>query len=464
MSASSSPSPPPRVLGSYALFDAIASGGMASVHLGRSLSGDAPRRALAIKRLHEAFAGDPEYVAMMLDEAHLVRCIVHPNVVPTLDVVREDGELWLIMEYVAGESLSTLLKRLRAEGRSAPIPVVVDIVASALRGLHAAHIATSASGAPLRIVHRDVSPQNIIVGADGVSRVLDFGIAKAAGRMQHTRTGSIKGKVRYMAPEQVRGQPTHLTDVYAASIVLWEALTGKRLFTGDNDVEIMYRVIESKVDSPSRWRKDLSPGLEAVVMRGLRKDPAERFPTALAMAEALLASCTKVTREQVARWLSETAGPELARRHSLVASIETEPDPEAPAPPLAPSVPETPSVQVSTLSAFHPVSSIIDGHHRRPRASTLLAAISVILLVLLLPLVTRHAAPPALATPAASSAPVPALDTSPPVSVLPDPPAPAPEPSTAPAPTPTPTPARAPAFHPTPHKAKSPSDRIYQRD
>jgi serine/threonine protein kinase len=459
-----SPSPP-RVLGSYALFDAIASGGMASVHLGRRLSTGMAREAVAIKRLHDTFVGDPEYVAMMLDEARLVRRIEHPNVVPTLDVVHEDSELWLVMEYVAGESLSTLLKRLRAEARPAPIPVVVDVVACALRGLHAAHVATSESGAPLGIVHRDVSPQNIIVGTDGVARVLDFGIAKAAGRMQHTRTGNIKGKVRYMAPEQVRGQPTHLTDVYAASIVLWEALTGRRLFTGDNDVEIMYRVIESRVDPPSRWRKDIPPALEAAVMRGLRKGPADRFATASAMADAISLACPPAGPDAVARWLSETAGPELARRRSLVAAIETDPVGEVAAPSAPPTAVDSPVIQVSTLSAFHPVSRVLEGG-RRPRITPLLAAAAMVLLFLVVPLAATHraAAPP----PSPPAAAAPALDTAPPAPVLADSPTPSPAPSpttsTTIAPTSAAVTAHATLPRPAPRAARPVSDRIYQRD
>ena len=440
-------STPSRELGGYALFDAIASGGMASVHLGRRLDGAGGRRTVAIKRLHEAFAFDPEYVAMMLDEARLVRRIAHANVVPTLDVVHQDGELWLIMEYVAGESLSALLKRLRAEARPAPVPVLVDIVVGALRGLHAAHVATSESGQPLGIVHRDVSPQNIIVGVDGAARVLDFGIAKAAGRMQHTRTGSIKGKVRYMAPEQVRGQPTHLTDVYAASIVLWEALTGRRLFSGENDVEIMYRVVEGRVESPVRWRPGLSPALEAAVMCGLRKAPSERFPTAAAMADALRAASPPVPREAVARWLAETAGPELSRRESLVAAIESHP---VASPPVAsrPTLPDAPApaVQVSTLSAFHPVSGVLDAPAVRSRRASFALAAVTLLLLLLVPFAAgrRGAASPApVALPAAVA--VPALDSSPPLapsSEVRD--EPALEPSTPPAPLRTSTPALAP--------------------
>ncbi len=271
----------PRIVGRYALFDAIASGGMASVHLGRLMGPVGFSRTVAIKRLHETFATDPEFVAMFMDEARLAARIRHPNVVPTLDVVALERELLLVMEYVSGESLSLLLKRARTEKRPTPIPVVVDILIDTLSGLHAAHEATNEKGEPLDIVHRDVSPQNILVGTDGVARLLDFGVAKAVGRMHETRAGQVKGKIRYMAPEQITGKGvTRTADIYAASIVLWEAVTGKRLFTGDTDAEVMFRVLEGKVDPPSRHRPDVPRALDEIILRGLSPKPSDRFATA----------------------------------------------------------------------------------------------------------------------------------------------------------------------------------------
>src|SRR5277367_6635205 len=191
-----------RIVGRYAIFDAIASGGMASVHFGRLIGPAGFSRTVAIKRLHESFALDPEFVSMFMDEARLAARIRHPNVVPTRDIVALEQELLLVMEYVPGESLSLLLKRARLARKPVPIPIVADIIMQALSGLHAAHEAVGEAGEPLCIVHRDVSPQNILVGTDGVARVLDFGVAKAIGTMHQTRAGQVKGKIRYMAPEQ----------------------------------------------------------------------------------------------------------------------------------------------------------------------------------------------------------------------------------------------------------------------
>ena len=153
-------------------------------------------------------------------------------------------------------------------------------MAGVLHGLHAAHEARDEQGAPLQIVHRDVSPQNVLVGVDGTARVLDFGVAKAAGRIQTTREGQLKGKIAYMAPEQIRGVVDRTTDVYAASVVCWEALTAKRLFHGESEVEVMGKVLDAKVPPPSAYVEEIPPALEAIILRGLDRDPAKRFQTA----------------------------------------------------------------------------------------------------------------------------------------------------------------------------------------
>src|SRR5580658_1265694 len=233
------PSPPPRMVGRYALYEKIASGGMATVHIGRLLGPVGFTRTVAIKRMHPQFTGDPEFVSMFLDEARLAARIRHPNVVSTLDVVAMNGELFLVMDYVPGESLARLVRGATLRGERIPPAIAATIMVGVLHGLHAAHEARNDRGEPLEVVHRDVSPQNILVGIDGVSRVLDFGVAKAVGRLHTTRDGQLKGKLAYMAPEQLRGTTTRLTDVYAASIVLWEALTSKRPFQAENEAQMV---------------------------------------------------------------------------------------------------------------------------------------------------------------------------------------------------------------------------------
>src|ERR1022692_1337015 len=164
----------PRIIGRYALYGKIAQGGLATVHLGRLLGPVGFARTVAIKRMHSQFAEDPEFVSKFLDEARLAARIRHPNVVPTLDVVATDGELFLVMDYVQGETLARLQRLLKAQGKTIPLPIVAALFSGILHGLHAAHEAKNERGEPLGMVHRDVSPQNVIVGTDGVPRVLDF--------------------------------------------------------------------------------------------------------------------------------------------------------------------------------------------------------------------------------------------------------------------------------------------------
>src|SRR5690349_1142721 len=189
------PAVTPKLVGRYALFEEIACGGMAAVHVGRLVGPVGFSRTVAIKRLHPQYAKDPEFVTMFLDEARLCGRIRHPNVVPTLDVVATEGEIFIVMEYVAGEALSKLMKTAWQKNIPVPPRVAATILSSVLHGLHSAHQTKDEHGRELGIVHRDVSPQNILVGSDGTSRVLDFGVAKAAGRMQTTRDGQVKGKI-----------------------------------------------------------------------------------------------------------------------------------------------------------------------------------------------------------------------------------------------------------------------------
>lgn len=312
----------PEVVGRYALHEEIAAGGMARVHLGRLLGPAGFSRTVAVKRLHSHIARDPDFVTMFLDEARIAARIRHPNVVATLDVVTTGDEVFLVMEYIDGEALSRL-ERVAFRRGPIPPPLVVAILTGVLRGVHAAHEARDERGEPLHIVHRDLTPHNILVGTDGLARVLDFGVAKAAGKSHSTRTGELKGKVAYMSPEQIRGSVTRRTDVYAASVVAWEALTGKRLFTGDHDVEIMARVLDAKISAPSAVVPSLPPSLDQALLRGLATDPEARFATAEEMAIALERCVPPATPREVSAWVESLAGSVLSRRAELVARVES---------------------------------------------------------------------------------------------------------------------------------------------
>jgi eukaryotic-like serine/threonine-protein kinase len=312
-----------HVGGRYALYAEIASGGMATVHIGRLMGTAGFSRTVAIKRLLPQLARDPDFVAMFIDEARLAARIRHPNVVPTLDVLAADGRLLLVMEYIHGESLGRLLRALRPDKKRVPPRVATAILCGALHGLHAAHEARSEEGEALGIVHRDVSPQNVLVGADGVARVLDFGIAKAAGRTQTTREGSVKGKFAYMAPEQMSGAPvSRATDIYSASVVLWETLTTERLFEAETEGQLAARVLKGASRSPSSIAAEIPPELDAVTLRGLSLDPSQRFATAQDMALALEKACRPATAMEVGAWVEAVAAHGLASRAKAVAEIE----------------------------------------------------------------------------------------------------------------------------------------------
>jgi serine/threonine-protein kinase len=311
------------VVGRYALFDEIASGGMASVHVGRLVGPVGFSRTVAIKRLHPQFAKDPEFVTMFLDEARLAARIRHPNVVPTLDVVASQGELFLVMEFVLGASFARLLQVARTKDQRVPPEIVSSIISAVLHGLHAAHEAKSERGEPLGIVHRDVSPQNILVGTDGIARVLDFGIAKAAGRAQVTREGHVRGKMAYISPEQFQhGVADRKADIYATAVVMWEALTGQRLFLGENEAATIAKVLTGEVAAPSTLVPGVPTALDEVVLRGLKRDPGERFDTAREMALALEGSGVFAAPSKVGAWVESMAGSELANRARAISEIE----------------------------------------------------------------------------------------------------------------------------------------------
>ncbi|WP_437818243.1 serine/threonine-protein kinase [Sorangium sp. So ce1078] len=307
----------------YLLFDEIGAGGMATVHLGRQHGSAGFRRTVAVKRLYPQFVRDPELVAMLLDEARVAARIRHPNVVSTIDVVSSGGEVLLVMEYVHGEPLARLLRAATKDGGAPPPRIACAVLAGALHGLHAAHEATTEDGDPLGLVHRDVSPHNLLVGEDGVARVLDFGVAKSAGRAQITRDGQIKGKLAYMSPEQIAGEPLdRRADVYAAGVVLWETLTGERLFEGRGEALSILRLLQAGVDPPSARRPGVPPELEAITLRALARDPEDRFPTARAMALALEATGLAASTSEVGAWVTSLAGESLAQRAALIAAIE----------------------------------------------------------------------------------------------------------------------------------------------
>lgn len=336
----------PRIVGRYELHRELASGGMGAVYLGR-IHGEAGfSRAVAIKKIHDHLAKEPGVVDMFLDEARLSARIRHPNVVPTLDVVSADGDLLVVMEYVHGDSLARLTQRCRKTNEAVPLPIVVAIVADALEGLHAAHEATNERGVPLQIVHRDVSPHNLLVGVDGQTRVLDFGIAKAIERSASTGDAELKGKLGYMAPERIRRQPSDArVDVWAAAVVLWELVAMDRLFPSEAAPAIE-AILHQELEMPGD-RNPQRGALDPVLRRALARDPNERFESAREMCVALEALVPRAPAREVGRFVRRVAKEALAERQRMLEEMEVAPTfvtapPSAP-PPHSVTPPPTPS-------------------------------------------------------------------------------------------------------------------------
>ncbi len=316
---------PHRIVGRCEVFAPIGEGGMANVYIGRSIGAGGFARTVAVKQMHKQFAKDPAFCDMFLDEARVVARIRHPSVVPTLDLIEEDGELFIVMEYVEGDTLAHLMKQQR-RSRRPPIGVTLSIVSAALHGLHAAHQARDSQNQPMNLVHRDVTPHNILVGTDGYARLMDFGVARALNQVHSTKAGHVKGKPGYLAPEQILGDPLDgRTDVFSAAVVLWRSLTGKRLFKASRPLDVAQEVLHKEIDPPSDHGPKVPPKLDAIVLRGLERDPDKRWQSALEMANAIEALHLSATPRDVGLWVREQGRDELRRRADLISKIEQAP-------------------------------------------------------------------------------------------------------------------------------------------
>jgi serine/threonine protein kinase len=275
-------------LGRYQIVRYLAEGGMAQVLLARASGLEGFERHVVIKRIRPEQAHDVRYVTMFLDEARLAALLHHHNIAQVHDVGQDNGEYFIAMEYVHGADLRQLLRELNARHRKTPIEHVITISTAVSAALHYAHEMRTPDRRLLGVVHRDVSPANILVGYDGSVKVTDFGIAKAALRGNETRSGTLKGKVAYMAPEQCMGADVdRRSDVFALGIVLYELATVRRLFKGANDFVTMNAIVAGKIPPPSQFRPDLPRELENIIMRALAHDPEKRFQTAEAMRLSL---------------------------------------------------------------------------------------------------------------------------------------------------------------------------------
>ena len=273
--------------GRYELLRKIAAGGMGQVLLARK-GAEGFEKLVVIKRILPHLVEDEEFFAMFIDEAKITMRLDHPNIARINEFGVENGVHFIEMEYVSGEDVRRMDKRARMANHPVPLGIILRVIADAAAGLDFAHKAKDSKGAPLGLVHRDVSPQNVLVGFDGSVKLIDFGVAKAAGRAQHTATGILKGKFPYMSPEQADGLDIDArSDVFALGIVLWELLTGRRLFKGENDLMTQRLVKACQVPPPSEVEPSLPKGLDAVVLKSLTKDVKDRYADAGAFRMAL---------------------------------------------------------------------------------------------------------------------------------------------------------------------------------
>jgi serine/threonine protein kinase len=307
----------------YELIGEVASGGMATVYLARLTGVGGFQRFVAMKRLHPHLQVEAEFVEMFLDEARLAAGIHHPNVVPILEVGASPVGYYLVMEYIEGDTLARLLARASNRGARIPPSITLRVALDMLAGLHAAHELRDDRGHPINLVHRDVSPQNVLVGNDGISRITDFGVARAASRLTATRVGQLKGKIAYMAPEQAQGDVNvdRRADVFSAGIVIWEALAAKRLFKAENEAATLTRIMTEPVPPLLRFAPQVGQRVNDVVMRALNRDRAQRFATAAQFADALEASAEGVrvaTSRELSAYVEEVMGAEIARQREAV--------------------------------------------------------------------------------------------------------------------------------------------------
>ncbi|MER2565384.1 MAG: protein kinase [Myxococcaceae bacterium] len=297
------------VAGRYHLLKKLATGGMAEVFLAKQQGKKGFEKLVCLKRILPGYADDPDFVRMFVDEARVAADLRHPNLVNVFDAGEDEGAWYMVMEYLEGHDVASIIRQAHARQAEVPVSVAVQVVADAARGLHAAHVKTDLSGQPMAIVHRDISPQNLFVTRDGITKVLDFGVARSAHRSSKTEVGVVKGKLGYVSPEQLEAvELDGRSDLYSLGVVLWELLVLERLFARASDAEVLRAIIEGRVAAPSTKRKGVSKELDALVLKALSLDREKRFETCEAFATALedflSEHKTPASPSRLTRWLA----------------------------------------------------------------------------------------------------------------------------------------------------------------
>lgn len=294
----------------YQLLHQLGAGGMAEIFVARQLGPAGFDRRVAIKRILPHLARERAFLDMFLAEARLAARLSHPNIVQIHELIEGDGQYYIVMEYVQGRDLASLLAGTRRSGKAIPVEIALRVVASVCAGLEAAHTARDDAGMPLGIVHRDVSPQNILLGADGSVKLADFGVARAAGRLDLTRPGVIKGKLPYLPPEVLAGQqePDARTDIFAAGIVLFECLAGYHPFRRGSDYQTYQAILAQPIPPISAVRGDVPERVERILARALAREPHHRYATAREMLidlEEVIAELRRpVAAPMIAAWMA----------------------------------------------------------------------------------------------------------------------------------------------------------------
>lgn len=350
-------------LARYQVLGPLAAGGMAQVWLARAVGAAGFEKLVVVKTILPSLAQVPQFVSMFVNEARLAAMLSHPNCIQIFDLGEENGWLYIAMEFLEGFSLARLLKRARSRGVPVPEPLVARIIMDAASGLEYAHRLRDREGRPLNLVHRDVSPDNILVGFSGQVKLVDFGIAKAAtpaALSVATVAGTVKGKHGYIAPEYLRGEAIDArADLFALGVVLYRALAGKRPFPGDNEAAVSMAVLTQAPPDPRRWVPTLKPELAAVTLRALEKDPEARFESARAMRQAVEAAVGRAAEnEELADLMNALWPPGDEERVALNA--------------LAAGTEEASSPVIHAISGTYPALEVATPHHAsaRPRGGT----------------------------------------------------------------------------------------------
>ncbi len=369
----------PIPFGNYLLLDRANIGGMAEVWRGKTFGAGGFERLVAIKRILPSIAEDKEFISMFIDEAKITVQLTHANIAQVYELGHIANSYFIAMEYIPGKDMRAIFDRCRKKGEPAPIPLTCYVVGKLCEALDYAHRKKDGMGRDMNIVHRDVSPQNVLISYEGEVKVIDFGIAKAAGRANQTQAGILKGKFAYMSPEQIRGLPLdRRSDIFAIGVCLYEMLTGERLFVGDSDFSVLEKVRKAEVLPPSTYNRRVSETLERIVLKALAREVEDRYQYASELADDLqrflITSDSLFSRKDLMQYMKSTFAEEVEREklrlqdyadiraaEDMLATVDHgKPTSAAPPFPPAPAVPAQPRrsptlASVPRLTAAQPV-------------------------------------------------------------------------------------------------------------